>query len=125
MSKKIILKHKPLKPSPLHKLKAECHKHFDKLWKMKGGMTRVQAYAWLAKQLNIPIEDCHFSRFDLKTLKQAKSLVIDKVSKMKARRQSLTQRRRARLCGLESVEEWKDEMQNFESRAHSSYKTEN
>jgi len=58
----------------LRKAKMEVHAMFDPLW--KGKMERDQcskyearnaAYAWLARQLNIRIEDCHVGMFDEET----------------------------------------------------------
>lgn len=90
------------------KYRAQCHKLFDKLWRLSGGgMTRPQAYAWLAKQMNIPVEECHFSLFDLEQLIKAKRIVSQRLAKRKKRR-SLTLRRRASLCNL-GTEEYKKE----------------
>lgn len=48
----------------LRKAKMEAHSAFDKKWKY-GTMSRSDAYAWLATQLNIKGEDCHIGMFDV------------------------------------------------------------
>lgn len=42
----------------LRKLRQAAHRAFDPLWQ-SGEMSRPEAYAWLAIQLNIPFEYCH------------------------------------------------------------------
>lgn len=38
----------------------EAHKYFDRLWRGRGApMTRAQAYAWMAKALNIDADRAH------------------------------------------------------------------
>jgi hypothetical protein len=44
-------------------LKVAAHASFDPLWK-NGLKSRSAAYAWLAKQLGIAVEDCHIGQFD-------------------------------------------------------------
>lgn len=47
----------------LRELKKSAHKAFDPLWK-HGRMKRDQAYTWLAKKMDIPIETAHIGMFD-------------------------------------------------------------
>jgi len=42
----------------------ESHLAFDPIWKSKA-MLRGDAYAWLAEQLSIPVDDCHIGKFSL------------------------------------------------------------
>lgn len=95
------------------KYRSQCHKLFDKLWSNKSGMTRVQAYQWLAKAMGITLEECHFSTFSMHQLIQAKLIVSRKLANKKKRR-SLTLRRRASLCNL-GTEEYKEEINNYEN----------
>jgi len=46
----------------LRKLRQECHKMFDILWKT-AGFHRPSAYKWLAKRLRIPVSECHIALF--------------------------------------------------------------
>lgn len=48
--------------------KRDAHTAFDGIWKV-GGMRRKHAYAWLAKQLGIQVEDCHIGMFDVQQCK--------------------------------------------------------
>ena len=63
----------------MRKWKMRCHDIFDSMWKNKkgGNKTRRALYAWLAKKLNIPVEDCHFGYFDLPTLKRAHTILLE------------------------------------------------
>ena len=40
-----------------------AHAAFDPLWK-NGGMTRFEAYKWLADKLDIKLKNCHIGYFD-------------------------------------------------------------
>jgi hypothetical protein len=48
----------------LRAAKSNAHRFFDPLWQ-RGGMTRRQAYAWLAGRLGIPVAACHIGWFDV------------------------------------------------------------
>jgi hypothetical protein len=48
----------------LRKAKSAAHAAFDPLWK-SGGMTRREAYAWLADALGISPDNCHIGMMDL------------------------------------------------------------
>lgn len=47
----------------LRRLKIDAHAAFDPLWK-HGPMKRTQAYAWLARRMNIAKDDCHIGMMD-------------------------------------------------------------
>lgn len=52
----------------LRELKKQAHKAFDPLWKPEGAeMTRTQAYAWLAKQMELGLDECHIGMFDIES----------------------------------------------------------
>jgi len=53
-----------LADAQLRAAKKGAHRVFDKLWKRKGG-NRKKAYAWLAKQLDIPGKECHIGEMDV------------------------------------------------------------
>lgn len=44
--------------------KQEAHLAFDRLWKGKWWVARRDAYSWLSKVLNIPLEYTHIGMFD-------------------------------------------------------------
>lgn len=46
----------------LRRAKQSAHAAFDPLWK-EGGMTRIQAYQWLASGLRITEDHCHIGMF--------------------------------------------------------------
>lgn len=48
----------------------EAHLAFDVHWEF-GGCTRSEAYAWLARRLNMKQEDCHIGMFDEEQCMQA------------------------------------------------------
>ena len=48
----------------LRKAKSAAHLTFDRIWK-EGYKTRTDAYAWLAAQLEIKVENCHIGEFDV------------------------------------------------------------
>ena len=61
-------------------MKMECHRLFDAIWEnepdtKKRHNARKKAYADLAEQLNIPIENCHFGYFDMDMLKKAHEIL--------------------------------------------------
>lgn len=47
----------------LRAAKRAAHAAFDPIWK-DGVMSRKEAYAWLANELNIPVLECHMGEFD-------------------------------------------------------------
>lgn len=56
--------------SELRSLKQAVHRVLDPLWQ-QGGMSREEAYAWLAEQLELTAEECHVGMFDPATCRRA------------------------------------------------------
>lgn len=57
-------------------MKMKCHKLFDRKWQneptsKKRHIARRNAYKWLADELKISVEDCHFGYFDMNMLNKA------------------------------------------------------
>lgn len=50
-------------------LRSEAHRLFDKLW--DSSKERDQEYEWLAGELGIPKQDCHFRMMGVQTLRRA------------------------------------------------------
>lgn len=48
----------------LRRAKMSAHNAFDGLWKYRG-MSRSEAYRWLAEKLGIEQEQCHIGMFDV------------------------------------------------------------
>ena len=48
---------------PTRQARGAAHYVFDRLWK-KEGMSRNRAYAWLANEMGIDVDDCHIGQFD-------------------------------------------------------------
>lgn len=57
-----------------------AHDAFDELWKL-GGMSRTQAYNWLAKQMNLPSIDAHMRNFTAEQCHQVLALCAKAKSK--------------------------------------------
>lgn len=60
----------------LRRAKMDAHKAFDHTWK-NGSLSRPQAYAWLAKKLDIPGDDCHIGMFNVKMCKRVVEACAD------------------------------------------------
>lgn len=45
------------------KARRDAHEVFDRLWKL-AGMTRLEAYAWMAQQMNLPENRAHIAMLD-------------------------------------------------------------
>lgn len=62
-----------LADAKMRKGKMMCHEIFDSKWKgkPKAHKKRNDLYAWLAKKMEIPVEDCHFGHFNLEQLRKA------------------------------------------------------
>ena len=62
-----------LADAQMRKGKIMCHNLFDSLWrnKPKAQKKRRDLYSWLAVQMGIPVEECHFGWFDLSQLREA------------------------------------------------------
>ena len=69
-------------------LKKACHALFDPLWQHKpqASQRRKAMYHWLAQQMGIPDEDCHFGYFDADKLRIAHKILLDKSRMESARR---------------------------------------
>lgn len=50
--------------SELARARIEAHAAFDPLWK-HGGVSRFDAYNWLAIQMHLPVSACHMVLFDV------------------------------------------------------------
>jgi ssDNA-binding Zn-finger/Zn-ribbon topoisomerase 1 len=48
----------------LRERRIEAHAWFDPIWKA-GDMSRAAAYRWLAKAMQMPVDDVHIGQFDL------------------------------------------------------------
>lgn len=65
----------------LRKARNDVHKIFDPLWQAAPAnvrykkKTRLQAYQWLAKELNISLSECHIAMFDLDMCHRAIDLI--------------------------------------------------
>lgn len=53
--------------------RSQAHKEFDLIWKNKG-MSRTEAYAWLANQLNLPASQCHIGMMDAATAQRVAAI---------------------------------------------------
>lgn len=62
-----------LADKPMRTWKKLCHTLFDPLWqgKPKAHKKRNDLYNWLASEMKIPVEDCHFGYFSLDQLRRA------------------------------------------------------
>lgn len=62
-----------LADEPMRTGKKMCHALFDPLWqgKPKARKKRNDLYRWLAHEMEIPVEDCHFGYFDIDQLRRA------------------------------------------------------
>lgn len=69
-----------LSTKEMRQMKMACHNLFDKKWKneptsRKRHIARSKAYKWLAGQLNISVNDCHFGFFDMDMLQRAYTIL--------------------------------------------------
>lgn len=62
-----------LADEPMREGKKMCHAIFDSFWKRKpkAGKKRHDLYCWLAHEMEMPVEDCHFGYFDIDQLRRA------------------------------------------------------
>ena len=62
----------------MRKGKILCHDIFDSKWrgKNKAKRKRRELYRWLAEQLDISVNGCHFGYFDLYTLRRAYRILL-------------------------------------------------
>lgn len=62
-------------------MKMRCHDLFDAMWrnienKKEQHKARNKAYKRLARELNIPVEECHFGWFDMNMLTKAYNILL-------------------------------------------------
>lgn len=62
-------------------MKMQCHDLFDAMWrnienKKEQHKARNKAYKRLARELNIPVEECHFGWFDMNMLTKAYDILL-------------------------------------------------
>lgn len=57
----------------LRKFRKNCKEPLNVIWQ-QGHMTRTEAYAWLASQMKIPKEQCHFGMFEINECQLAYAL---------------------------------------------------
>ncbi|HBO1621254.1 TPA: hypothetical protein L4F53_000880 [Pseudomonas aeruginosa] len=62
-----------LADKPLRDARNRCKRPFERIWRDKL-MTRSQAYAWLAAELQIMPPECHFGLFDVDRCERAKRI---------------------------------------------------
>lgn len=62
-----------LADEPMRTGKKMCHALFDLHWqgKPKARKKRNDLYSWLAEQMGIPTDECHFGYFDIDQLRRA------------------------------------------------------
>ena len=67
-----------LADASMRKGKVACHDVFDSLWrgKPKAQKKRRDLYLWLADEMGIAFEECHFGYFDIHQLREAYSILI-------------------------------------------------
>lgn len=53
----------------------KAHGAFDPLW-VKRGMSRREAYTWLAAELGIEVDKCHIAMFDAETCERVVQIII-------------------------------------------------
>lgn len=77
----------------LRDAKIEAHRCFDPLWKdwdvaypdLNAGSSKIRrtmkgrAYAWLAQQMGLPVDECHIGHFDVETCHR----VVDIIDKLR------------------------------------------
>lgn len=69
-----------LADAALRRARKAAHAAFDPLWQRRGGGNRRSvAYAWLARQLGLGVDDCHMGLFDLETCRR----VVEVCSRLK------------------------------------------
>lgn len=64
----------------LREAKKFAHAIFDKIWKNKY-KTRVGAYSWLSREMDVPTEFTHIGMFDVEQCKKVVELSIDYLQK--------------------------------------------
>jgi hypothetical protein len=88
--------------SPLRAARDNGHRVFDVIWK-RGYMSRAEAYRWLAREMGMPADDCHFGMMTAAECKRAEGLAQAFVEARyaetaKRRRDRVARRAEARLA---------------------------
>ena len=60
----------------MRQMKMKCHDIFDSMW--SSCAQRKKLYKWLANELKINVEDCHFGYFDMDMLNKAYIILLNK-----------------------------------------------
>ncbi|HHW44651.1 MAG TPA: hypothetical protein GXX25_12780 [Desulfotomaculum sp.] len=61
----------------LRNYRKKAHLLFDSIWEA-AGISRTQAYKWLAKKLDIPVESAHIGYFDLSMCQKVINICMKK-----------------------------------------------
>lgn len=73
----------------LRRRKMACHENFDPIWReaQRAGDrgARSKAYSWLAEQMWLPVNECHFGMFDEDQAGRAIDILINKGDQLKAK----------------------------------------
>lgn len=51
--------------APLREARKAAKRAFNPLWRNGAAMTRTEAYAWLAGELGLPVNECHIGWFEI------------------------------------------------------------
>jgi hypothetical protein len=63
-----------LADAPTRDARKKAKALFNPLWQ-SGGMDRKEAYAWLARELGIPVGECHVGWFDVATCERVVGII--------------------------------------------------
>lgn len=80
--------------SALRAARNKGHRAFDAIWK-RGYMSRSEAYRWLAREMGMPADDCHFGMMSAAECERAAALANALVA---ARYAEIAKRRRDRAA---------------------------
>ena len=67
-----------LADGPTRAARSHAHACFDPLWKGKDLSARTRAYAWLAREMRLPLERCHISMMDAEQCKKVATLCMQR-----------------------------------------------
>jgi hypothetical protein len=62
----------------LREARTQLHLLFDPIWRNGCGVSRSQAYHWLASEMNIPVSECHIGMFNLEYCKMATKIIQER-----------------------------------------------
>ncbi|USL90005.1 hypothetical protein [Vibrio phage vB_VpaS_CHI] len=79
--------------SETRQARRRAHKHFDKIFRKHGIMSRTDAYYWLARSMNIPKAECHISYFDAEQCERVVELSRNLIRAAKRKARTLTHTR--------------------------------